>query len=143
MSKTRTRHYTPGEIIILLIFIPLLFFARGQIYFQSSEKILRFLNRRRGTGKTKISFLTRFSIPRLYQLLETADRHTSQKPSCLRQALVLTWLFRLFGLDSDIQIGVRQNAGTFEAHTWLEYRGIPLQTISPSLYHPLSKQRKS
>ena len=161
---TKRPHYTPIETGILLFFVLLLFLARCQIHFQSSEKILSFLNRKNLTFPRKRRLLSSpnaligdpldppvkpeddmkkkspVPVQRLFQLLEIADRRTHRVPSCVRQALVLTWLFKWFGLNSDIRIGVRRLTGQdLEAHIWLEIQGVPLQSSSPASYQPLSK----
>jgi hypothetical protein len=46
--------------------------------------------------------------------------------NCLSNALVLWGLLCRQGIEGDFCIGVRRNAGQFEAHAWVEYQGRPL-----------------
>ncbi len=46
--------------------------------------------------------------------------------NCLRKSLVLWYLLRFNGIDSNICLGVRKFEGIFEAHAWVEYQGFVL-----------------
>jgi hypothetical protein len=46
--------------------------------------------------------------------------------SCLSRSLVSWSLLRRWGIDSQLRIGVNKQAGSFEAHAWVEHRGQPL-----------------
>jgi hypothetical protein len=56
-------------------------------------------------------------------LVEAAARHGPYRATCLPRSLTLWWLLRRRGIASDLHIGVRKNAGRFEAHAWVELRG--------------------
>lgn len=43
--------------------------------------------------------------------------------NCLQRSLTLWFLLKCRGIDSDLRIGVRQQAGEFQAHAWLESDG--------------------
>ncbi len=45
---------------------------------------------------------------------------------CLQKSLVLQSLLHRQGVAADLQIGVRKQAGTLQAHAWLERAGQPL-----------------
>ena len=46
--------------------------------------------------------------------------------NCLQQTLVLWFLLRSNGLDSEICFGTRKQAGQVQAHAWVELVGTPL-----------------
>jgi hypothetical protein len=59
-------------------------------------------------------------------LVNVAGNHVPFPSTCLTRSLVLNWLLRCRGVDSELRIGVRLNEGTFEAHAWVEHEGQPL-----------------
>ena len=63
------------------------------------------------------------SLPRLIWLVETAGRIVPVSITCLKQAMVLSWLLKRRGIATTIQIGVISQEGTLKAHAWLEQRG--------------------
>jgi Transglutaminase-like superfamily len=46
--------------------------------------------------------------------------------NCLTRSLLLGWLLRRRGVDSQLRIGVQMNNGSLAAHAWVEYAGIPI-----------------
>ncbi len=63
------------------------------------------------------------SVPRLAWLVEVAGRYNPVAATCLKQALVLSWLLGRRGLAVTLHIGVARNAETLAAHAWLENNG--------------------
>ena len=59
-------------------------------------------------------------------LVNVAGNHVPFPSTCLTRSLVLKWVLRCRGVDSELRIGVRLNEGTFEAHAWVEHEGQPL-----------------
>ncbi|HEY9851465.1 MAG TPA: lasso peptide biosynthesis B2 protein [Leptolyngbyaceae cyanobacterium] len=57
------------------------------------------------------------------RMVSIASRYGFYRPNCLQRSLVLWWLLRTQGMESDLRIGVRKRAGRFEAHAWVEYAG--------------------
>jgi hypothetical protein len=60
------------------------------------------------------------------QMEEAAARHLPFKTNCLERSLALWWMLRWRGLPADLRIGVRKDAGSFEAHAWVEANGAVL-----------------
>ncbi|MGB3203541.1 MAG: lasso peptide biosynthesis B2 protein [Crinalium sp.] len=60
------------------------------------------------------------------RMVRTAARYYTPWANCLKKSLVLWWLLRRQGIASNLQIGVRNEQGKFEAHAWVEYDGIVL-----------------
>ena len=59
----------------------------------------------------------------LSRMVEMASRHTPLPTTCLHRSLALWWLLGRRGLESRLRFGVRNNAGRFQAHSWVEHRG--------------------
>jgi hypothetical protein len=55
-----------------------------------------------------------------------ASRYCPWPASCLQQSLTLVWLLYCRRIDSQLRIGVRKEGGRFEAHAWVEHRGVVL-----------------
>ncbi len=60
------------------------------------------------------------------RLVDAAARRGAYRATCLPRSLVLWWLLRRRGIAADLRIGVRKLAGEFQAHAWVEYRGVAL-----------------
>jgi hypothetical protein len=60
------------------------------------------------------------------RMVEAAARRGPCRATCLPRSLVLWWLLRRRGIDADLRIGVRKDAGRLEAHAWVELRGAVL-----------------
>lgn len=66
-------------------------------------------------------------IYRTSYLVWVAARHGPVPVTCLPRSLVLWWLLRRRGIETDLRIGVRRGKDHgFEAHAWVEYQGIPV-----------------
>ena len=63
------------------------------------------------------------SASRLAWLVEVAARYSLVNATCLKQALVLSWLLANQGLTSTLQIGVARHQGALLAHAWIEQNG--------------------
>lgn len=53
--------------------------------------------------------------------------------TCLRRALLLSWILRREGIASALRIGVRREGDELLAHAWVEHDGIPLGEAEPAL----------
>jgi Transglutaminase-like superfamily len=60
------------------------------------------------------------------RMVGTAARRGPYHATCLPRSLTLWWLLRSRRIDSDLCIGVRKDKGQFEAHAWVELRGLVL-----------------
>ena len=60
------------------------------------------------------------------RIMKMAAARGPCRTNCLQQSLVLWWLLRRRGIDADLRIGVRKEAGQFEAHAWVELAGVVL-----------------
>jgi hypothetical protein len=69
-----------------------------------------------------------------------AARYGLFADTCLTRSLLLGWLLRRKGIDTQLRIGVRLIDGTLDAHAWVEYAGIPINDRIDigSVYSPFS-----
>ena len=113
----------PGERVIL---------GQAWALFLLAELALRILPFRRllalsdkvflkGRGEPALELLP--SAARLAWLVEVAGRYTPMRATCLKKALVLSWLLGRTGTQTELQIGIARYEGTFKAHAWLNYGG--------------------
>jgi hypothetical protein len=58
--------------------------------------------------------------------VKIAAEQGALRANCLQQTLVLWFLLRRDGIDSEICFGTRKQAGQVQAHAWVELFGIPL-----------------
>lgn len=65
-------------------------------------------------------------IKALGDLVNIAARHTPFPVTCLTRSLLLQWLLRRRGVDSQLRIGVRLTQGALDAHAWVECDGVPV-----------------
>ena len=54
-------------------------------------------------------------------LVSIAARYGIIRATCLRQALLVFWLLRRRGIQTDLRIGVRREGESIFAHAWLKY----------------------
>lgn len=63
------------------------------------------------------------SVMRLSWLVEVAGRYAPVTATCLKRALVLSWLLGRRGTQTELRIGVARQEGRIRAHAWLDYDG--------------------
>jgi hypothetical protein len=62
-------------------------------------------------------------------ILSIAARRGFFRATCLRSSLLLWWLLRWQGVQSEICFGVRKVRDQLEAHAWVEYHGAVLNDL--------------
>lgn len=75
------------------------------------------------------------SAQAITRLEGSAARSLFFRTNCLEQSLVLGWLLRRRGMDAEIRIGARKEAGRFEAHAWVELNGMVLSDSGEGHLH--------
>lgn len=89
-----------------------------------------------GNDENKTSLPT---ITQLAWLVTVAGRYSPLGTSCLKEALVLSWLMSRRGMATTLRIGVTRCHGNLDAHAWLEHNGrIILGEADADAYAPLS-----
>lgn len=59
-------------------------------------------------------------------LVAIAARHSLAPVTCLTRSLLLVWLLRRNGVESQLRIGVRLTRGVLRAHAWVQCQGEPV-----------------
>lgn len=116
------RRLSPQEAIILAQAWALLLLVELGLHLLPFRSLLRL---GRGFPRTHRNLppLPPSSIARLAWLVEVAGRHSFIEATCLKQALVLSWLLERRGRSTLLRIGVSRHAGELKAHAWLEWNG--------------------
>lgn len=65
----------------------------------------------------------------LAQLAAIASHHGAVEATCLRRSLLLLGWLRRSGLRPRLQLGVKEHAGPFLAHAWIELEGQRLLAL--------------
>ncbi len=60
------------------------------------------------------------------RIVTAAAAHGPYRANCLQRSVVLWWLLRRHGLESELRIGARKEGGRFGAHAWVEFSGRAL-----------------
>jgi hypothetical protein len=71
-------------------------------------------------------YLAPGEIRTLAQLVNVAARYSPFAATCLTRSLLLEWMLRRRGVDSQLRIGVRLTRGSLDAHAWVECDGVPV-----------------
>jgi hypothetical protein len=79
-----------------------------------------------GTNKA----LSQDEMKRIGMQVNRAARYGLITDTCLTRSLLLGWLLRRKGIDTQLRIGVRIIKGVFEAHAWVEFAGNPINDRS-------------
>ena len=65
-------------------------------------------------------------VDKTCRMVRAAEHHGFGRSTCLEESLALWYLLGRQNISSRIRIGVRRQAGKFEAHAWVEYEGAAL-----------------
>lgn len=65
-------------------------------------------------------------VRRARQWMRYVKRNGPYRGNCLSRSLVLWWLLRRQGIETELRIGTRLDDGRFHAHAWVEKRGQAL-----------------
>jgi hypothetical protein len=68
------------------------------------------------------------TVTGVLRMEEAAARNLFVTTNCLEQSLVLWWLLRRRGIAADLRIGARKAGQRFEAHAWVEFCGMALNS---------------
>jgi hypothetical protein len=97
---------------------------------KSWEKLLGWYGRK-PQPQERVSDSTTLENARAVRCLEeSAARHLFFRPTCLERSLVLRWLLRCRGIESELRLGARKADRRFEAHAWVEVCGAALNDES-------------
>lgn len=69
------------------------------------------------------------------RMVRAAEHYSLVRATCLEKSLLLWYLLRGQGISAAVRIGVRKDAGKFEAHAWVERDGIALNQVDETHRH--------
>ena len=56
-------------------------------------------------------------------MVSAAANHGVYRANCLPRSLLTWWLLQRKGISAELNIGVNTQAGSMDAHAWVEYKG--------------------
>jgi len=76
-----------------------------------------------------------------HQVFWLVKRYIPYKGTCLSRSMLLYWLLRREGVETNLRIGVKKDQEVFKAHAWLEYKTIVLNDLQriDEQYAPISE----
>ncbi|MFB2835276.1 lasso peptide biosynthesis B2 protein [Floridanema evergladense] len=119
-----------SELMLLIqafLLLPLVALGIKCFGFRSFYGKIANLNRRKYVVQAREGIKEARAIAKL---VEIASRYGIYKPNCLQKSLLLCWLLRQQGMESELRIGVRKKEELLEAHAWVEYQGCILNDRS-------------
>jgi hypothetical protein len=120
-ARFRALSWSERRVLILAMLLLPLFHIGLRIL--GLPRLLAWIARSPAFGRGSHS---REDLATIGALVDIAGNHGPFPATCLTRSLLLHWLLRCRGVDSDLRIGVRFSAGKLEAHAWLEHAGEPL-----------------
>jgi len=72
---------------------------------------------------------------KIASIQEAVLRHLNWHANCLERSLALWWQLGRRGIESDLRIGARKEAGRFEAHAWVELGNAVLNDSGETHLH--------
>ena len=120
----RWRELTIKERLILLEALLLMPLAGLLLRLLRYQKVLHGLQRLTPLGRRQPDEVAAEELKRVGELVNIAAWRGVYTATCLRRSLVLWWLLRRRGFDSQVRIGIRKNGGEFTSHAWVEWEGV-------------------
>jgi hypothetical protein len=88
----------------------------------------------RSTGSQR-PWTGNLDVHRFAALVAAACRRSPASGTCLTRSLLLQWLLRRRGVETDLRLGVRRTAQGIEAHAWVESQGRPVNDSADIVRH--------
>jgi hypothetical protein len=117
---------SPTEQFLLLQAFALLPLVSLSLRWQGMKRTQQRLASLSENAKTLPNFNQACQIRQTARMVSVASRYSPAWTNCLRHSLVLWYLLRRQGIASELRIGVRREAGEFQAHAWVELGGLTL-----------------
>jgi hypothetical protein len=109
-----------------MMFLPLTKVGLRTMGFQRWKQLIEhFSSSARGMGILEPAYQLEMAV-RITRAAHSAERHGLGTPNCLERSLTLWWLLRREAIEGELQIGARKIESRFEAHAWVELRGLVL-----------------
>lgn len=117
---------SPAEKLLLLQAFALLPLVSLSLRWQGMKRTQQRLAFLSENPKILLSYDEFPCIRQTVRMVSVASRYSPAWTNCLRQSLVLWYLLRRQGIASELRLGVRREAGEFQAHAWVESGGLTL-----------------
>jgi len=124
-SFRKARRLSPSEQRLLAQALILLPLTRGAICLLGIKHWQRLLSRLPTTANPGLSNPEQRARV-IARMVKVAAERRIISANCLQQTLVLWFLLRRHGIDSEICFGARKQAGEVQAHAWVESFGQAL-----------------
>ena len=107
------------------MFLPLTKVGLRMMGFRRWKQLIEHFSSARGKGILEPASQLEMA-ERITRAAHSAERHGLGTPNCLERSLTLWWLLRREAIDGELHIGARKIESRFEAHAWVELRGLVL-----------------
>jgi Transglutaminase-like superfamily len=140
----RLRELGPSRSLLLvgstLLLIPIDLGLRLFGY-ERLHRLAEHFNPFRRIGRTRARGVTIGAARQVGAIVSIAARRGFVRASCLRRSMLVWWLLRQQGMQSEIRFGVRMTEGRLEAHSWVEHDGVVLDDSEDvqERYRPLQE----
>lgn len=114
---------SPADRVILAQAWVLLLLADLALRFLAFKRFLALSRTLALNGRDEPAVARPSSGARLAWLVEVAGRYSPINATCLKKAIVLSWLLERRGIATTLRIGVARRDGALIAHAWLEQGG--------------------
>ncbi len=122
-----------GYVLRAMVFLPLTEIGLRVIGFRRLKQLIEQVSPSPALPQIPESADELRMTERITGAARAAERNVFGKPNCLERSLTLWWLLRIAGIDGELHIGARKNDSQFEAHAWVELRGVILND-SPDIH---------
>ena len=109
-----------------LLLLPVNLFALHLMSFNRWQAILCRLAPIDRAGAEPVNESMVHRVNQTIRMVRVAASRGPLRGNCLQKSLALWWLLRRQNIDSEIRFGARRDNGNFEAHAWVEFRGVAL-----------------
>jgi hypothetical protein len=113
-------------LVRLVLLLPAIGAALHLLGFKRTRDLLARMSPTRADQDRAAAAPTADEAQRIARLVGIAAHHGPYRATCLRQSLAVWWLLRRLGIPAELRIGVRKDAGDFQAHAWVEHSGLPI-----------------
>jgi hypothetical protein len=111
-----------GMLLVATVYLPFFWLGLRALGLSRLQVfLLRWPHASKPTSTT-----SKAEVQALGEAVNIAARHTLGPRSCLTRSLLLGWLLRRRGVQSQLRIGVRLTNGRLDAHAWVECEGVPV-----------------
>lgn len=141
MKLKRLLCYSLSEQVQIVIFFGLLLLAEGIRRWTPSGWQIRWLAQNDAEKSNLPRELLFERLRKALRLLEIADRQNGFGKGCVRKALALKVLTKMWRIPVEFKIGVSRGTKGLQAHGWLEWEGAKLEWFeedSSVKFYPLA-----